>query len=118
MGLFMKLFKTLLLAMTSGIVVYTGITGSNHGWNLFQIFFTDMASFNWPGQFNFDFTCMLAFSGLWTAWRNNFSFTGLILGFLGFVGGTMFLAPYLLYLTFKTKGDMKEILLGTHYYSK
>jgi hypothetical protein len=37
---------------------------------------------------------------------------GLVLGLLGVVGGTMLLAPYLLYASFQAKGDMKIILLG------
>ncbi len=66
----------------------------------------------WPGQFNLDFMGFLILSGLWVAWRNNFSAMGLGLGVVAFFGGIMFLTPYLFYLSFETKGDMKKILLG------
>jgi len=108
----MGAFRILLAVMITGILVYTGIVGINHGWNLFPVFFGDMVAMNWPGQFNFDFMCLLMFSGLWLAWRHNFTPVGLVLGVLGVFGGTMVLAPYLLIVSFRTKGDMKEILLG------
>jgi hypothetical protein len=56
--------------------------------------------------------CLLTFSGLWLAWRHHFTLGGLALGMLGMFGGTMVLAPYLLIITVKTSGDMKEILIG------
>jgi hypothetical protein len=108
----MSAFRILLAIMITGILVYTGIVGVNHGWNLFPIFFGDMVAMTWPGQFNFDFTCFLTLSGLWLAWRHHFSPGGLALGALGVVGGIMLLAPYLLFASFKANGDMKEILLG------
>ena len=37
---------------------------------------------------------------------------GLALGVLGFVGGTMVLAPYLPYASFQARGDARELLLG------
>ncbi|MBY0314690.1 MAG: hypothetical protein K2Q26_04180 [Bdellovibrionales bacterium] len=55
---------------------------------------------------------MLILSGLWTAWRNKFSLVGLILGFAALIGGISFLAPYLLYLTFKENGKIRSVLVG------
>jgi hypothetical protein len=110
---FMIAFRILLAIMITGLLGYTGVVGANHGWSLFPVFFRDMAAMTWPGQFNFDFMCLLMFSGLWIAWRHHFSPGGLVLGVLGVFGGTMMLAPYLLIMSFKAKGDMKEILLGT-----
>ncbi len=108
----MKAFRILLVIMIIGILTYTGIAGYNHGWDLLPVFFGDMTAMTWSGQFNFDFTCYLALSGLWLAWRNNFTPAAIVLGLLGFVGGIMLLAPYLLLISFQAKGDMKEILLG------
>jgi hypothetical protein len=105
--------RILLITMIIGITVYTSIVGFNHGWNLFPQFFGDMIAMTWPGQFNLDFMCLLIFSGLWLAWRHNFSSIGILLGFLGLFGGTLFLAPYLLIVSFKAKGNMKKILLGS-----
>ncbi|NVO08097.1 MAG: hypothetical protein HXX19_20165 [Rhodoferax sp.] len=105
-------FRILLVAMITALLAYTGMVGMTHGWNLFPIFFGDILTITWPGQFNLDFSCFLLLSGLWLAWRNHFSVGGLVLGLLGVLGGTMLLAPYLLYASIRARGDMKEILLG------
>lgn len=108
----MTSFRILLVAMISVIVVYTGAVGMTHGWDLFAVFIGDIWAMTWPGQFNVDFSCFLLLSGLWLAWRNHFTVGGLVLGLFGVVGGTMLLAPYLLYASFQAKGDMRVILLG------
>ena len=89
----MRAFRILLIIMFACIVGYTAIVVVNHGWNLLAVFFGDMAAMTWAGQFNVDFTCFLALSGLWLAWRHHFSPGGLALGVLGFFGGIMVLAP-------------------------
>jgi hypothetical protein len=98
--------------MITVILVYTGAVGLTHGWGLFPVFFGDILAVTWPGQFNVDFSCLLLFSGLWLAWRNHFTVGAVALGLLGVVGGTMLLAPYLLWISFQARGDMKVILLG------
>ena len=108
----MGAFRILLGILIIGIIGYTGIVIFNHGWNLLPIFFGDMAAMTWPGQFNFDFMCFLILSGLWLAWRHQFTLGGLALGVLGFFGGIMVLAPYLLFASFKANGDIKILLLG------
>lgn len=108
----MNAFRILLAVMITGILGYTGIVGVKHGWDLFPVFFANMAAMTWSGQFNFDFTCFLMLSGVWLAWRHHFSPGGLLLGVLGFVGGIMVLAPYLLLASFTANGDMKVLLLG------
>ena len=108
----MRAFRLLLAGFSVGIIVYTGIVVSHHGWNLLPIFFGDMAAMTWPGQFNLDFTCFLTLSALWLAWRNHFSAGGLALGVLGFFGGIMVLAPYLIYASFESGGDVNRLLLG------
>lgn len=108
----MKGFQILLCIMIVGICGYTGIVGLNHGWDLLPIFFGDIAAMTWPGQFNFDFGCFLILSGLWVAWRSNFSPGGLALSVAAFFGGMMFLSPYLLIAIYRADGDVKEVLLG------
>jgi hypothetical protein len=108
----MGAFRTLLIVFIVAIISFTGVVISNHGWNLLPIFFGDMAAMTWPGQFNFDFFCFLILSGLWLAWRHHFSAGGIVLGVLGLFGGIMFLAPYLLIVSFKANGDMKVLFLG------
>lgn len=108
----MGAFRILLVVFIIAIMSFTGVVISNHGWNLLPVFFGDIAAMTWPGQFNFDFLCFLILSGLWLAWRHHFSPVGLVLGVFGFFGGIMFLAPYLLILSFKTEGDMRILFLG------
>jgi hypothetical protein len=108
----MNVFRIILLLMTIAILTITLIVGLNHGWDLLTIFFSDIMALTWPGQFNFDFMCFLILSGLWVAWRNDFSTGGITLGLLASVAGIMFLAPYLLFLSYRSEGDMKVILLG------
>lgn len=108
----MRAFRTLLILMIATLFAYTATVGLRHGWNLFAIFFGDIAAVTWPGQFNLDFTCLLIFTGVWLAWRHHFSPTGLALGLLGVVGGTSVLAPYLLVASFRAEGDISVLLLG------
>lgn len=108
----MRAFRMLLVAFFVCIVAYTAIVGVNHGWNLLPIVLESVASMTWTGQFNFDFMTYLVLSALWIAWRHHFSPSGLALGVLGFVGGILFFAPYLLFSSLQANGDMKELLLG------
>lgn len=108
----MNAFRTLLALMFVYLLVYTMITGFNHGWNIFPIFFSDMVALTWPGQFNTDFMGFLILSGLWVSWRHNFTPQGVALGLLGLFGGILFLTVYLLIVSFQTKGDMKMLFLG------
>lgn len=110
----MIIFRLLLILLTINILIYTGITGLNHGWNLVPIFFNDIAAMAWPGQFNTDFMSFLILSMSWTMWRNKFSPLGIGLGVVALFGGIMFLAPYLLFLSFQTRGDMRAVMLGAH----
>jgi hypothetical protein len=108
----MNAFRALLIVLWLIIAGYTAIVISNHGPGLLEVFFGDMATMGWPGQFNLDFMSLLALSGLWVAWRHRFSGTGLALGALAFVGGGLFLTAYLLVVSFQARGDINEVLLG------
>ncbi len=107
-------FLTLTASLFLAIAFYTAVTVSQHGMGLIPIFFGDMASFSWSGQFNFDFALYLILSGLWMAWRGGFSAGSIALGVLAPSFGMLFLAGYLLYLSSKTEGDMRRLLLGVH----
>ena len=93
------------------ILGYTSVTIANHGMNLMPVFFGDMATMAWPGQFNLDFMFMLTLSGLWVAWRHEFTPVGVVLGLLALFGGAMFLSAYLLILTSRDR-DVRRLLLG------
>jgi hypothetical protein len=108
----MHLFRPFLLIVWLSIAGYTAIVGANHGLNLLPIFFGDIASMTWPGQFNLDFLCMLLLSGLWVSWRHQFSPAGLALGILAVFGGAFFLSLYLLVVSHRLQGGMQELLLG------
>ena len=107
-------FRTFMAVIFVSILGYTAITISNHGWNMLPIFFGDMLAMTWPGQFNFDFMAFLMLSGLWVAWRHNFSIGGLVLGAIAILGGMLFLSLYLLIASTAAKGDVRELLLGRH----
>jgi hypothetical protein len=108
----MKAFRILLLALWAILAAYTAIVIAKHGWGLFAVFFGDMLAMAWPGQFNLDFTIMLALSALWVAWRHAFSGTGLLLGVAAFLGGALFLTAYLFIVCTAARGDVREVLLG------
>lgn len=108
----MTAFRILLTISWLALAAYTAVVVSLHGVQLLPVFFGDIARLGWPGQFNLDFLCMLIVSALWTAWRNGFSALGLGLAVLAFFGGAGFLLPYLLFLSFRTGGDMRKLLLG------
>ncbi len=88
------------------------MVGINHGWNLLPIFLANIADMSWSGQFNLDFITFLGLSGIWVAWRHQFTGSGIALGIVAFFGGMMFLAPYLLWTSAQAGGDVKTLLLG------
>lgn len=108
----MTALRVLILALWVTLVVYTVLVVANHGLGLLPIFFGDMASLTWPGQFNLDFLCMLILSATWVAWRHRFSGVGLALAPVALFGGAGFLLPYLLVLSLQTEGDITRMLLG------
>jgi len=108
----MTAFRTLLVLMFAVLATYTVLVIGTEGWNLLGVFFADMAKMQWPGQFNLDFMLMLTLSGLWVAWRHQFSAAGLGLGVLAFFGGALFLSLYLFVQIWRNKGDMKVVLIG------
>jgi hypothetical protein len=108
----MTIFRLLLVLIFAAISLYTAVVVAHHGLGLLSVFFGDMASMAWPGQFNLDFMCMLALSGLWVAWRHRFSAAGAALGVMAFLGGALFLSAYLLVESFRTGGSVEALLLG------
>ncbi len=108
----MTCFRILLSLLLVSLLAYTGVVVVRHGIDLLPVFFGDLFTMAWPGQFNLDFLFMLILSATWTAWRNGFSATGLVLGFFALIGGSLFLTVYLLVLSWQTKGNVERILLG------
>lgn len=63
------------------------VVGSNHGWNLLPIFFSNLAEMTWSDQFNFDFMTFLGLSAIWVAWRHQLTASAIALGIVAFFGG-------------------------------
>jgi hypothetical protein len=105
-------FRICLSIMFAAIVGYTAVVIGHHGMSLYSVFFGDMATMGWAGQFNLDFMCMLLLSGLWVSFRHRFSGTGILLGTCAFLGGTPFLSVYLFVESIRLKGDVTSLLLG------
>jgi hypothetical protein len=80
--------------------------------NLFPAFFGAIAGGGWQGQFNLDFVYMLSLSGLYVAWRHRFTPAGLLLGFIAFNGGALFLSAWLFVQSFRCDGDVRRLLVG------
>jgi hypothetical protein len=106
-------FRVLLVSIFALVLAYTGLVASAKGWNFLPVFFHDIFAVNWPGQFNLDFSCLLLLSGLWLAWRHQYSPLGIALGMLALVGGSPLLCTYLFIASIQAKGDVKVLLLGS-----
>jgi hypothetical protein len=105
--------KAILLIQTAVLLVYTGLTIQREGANFISAFISNVLQVGWSGQFNLDFACYLVLSGLWVMWRNQFNSKGIVLGLAAMILGIVVFAPYVLYLLFETKGDLKRVLVGT-----
>ena len=105
-------FRILLAGMFCVLTAYSIAVIGGHGWSLLPVFFGDMARMAWPGQFNLDFMLMLTLSALWVAWRHRFTPVGLGLAALAFFGGSLFLSVYLLSVSLRASGGVREILTG------
>jgi len=108
----MNAFRVLLAVILVTVIAYTIVVISNHGLNLFPVFFGDIAAIGWPGQFNLDFMGFLILSGVWIAWRHQFSAGGIALGCLVPFGGVPYVSIYLLVTSFQVDGDVQALLLG------
>ncbi len=108
----MLAFRLLLITIATSVMAYTALVVAAHGWNFLPVFWADLQSLGWRGQFNLDFSGLLLLAGLWLAWRHRFSPLGLGLGLFELVGGAWFLCAYLLFASLRAQGDMKVLLLG------
>ena len=109
----MTAFRVLLFALLLMVVIYTIPVLMNHGIApVFSMFFGDIMKVNWAGQFNTDFMGFLILSGIWLAWRHEFSAAGVLLGVSGSLLGIPFLTVYLLIASFQSNGDVVELFVG------
>ena len=103
--------KGLLIIHTLGLLIYTVIAIQNDGANFLAKAQEFATSMTWMGQFALDFQCYLILSALWIAWRDKFSVNSIVIAIVAMILGFILLAPYLLYLLSKEKGDLKRALI-------
>lgn len=108
----MLAFRLLLVTIAATVLTYTALVVAAQGWNFLPVFWADLQSLGWRGQFNLDFSGLLLLASLWLAWRHRFSPLGLGLGLFELVGGAPFLCIYLLLASLHAQGDIKVLLLG------
>jgi hypothetical protein len=108
----MTQLKAISAGMFIAIFVYTIAAISNDGWNLVPIFVGNLLAFTWNGQFNLDFAFYLMLSGIWIAWRHNFSGAGIALGLVASVAGMLFFAVYLFVVIGRSNNNVEALLLG------
>ena len=108
----MAAFRLLLVVMLVALTIYTVAVGTNYGWNFWPDYFRILGEWRWPGQFAADFTVFLILTGLWTAWRAHFTGRAIARGRLAMALGTGFIATYLLYLSWRERGDVPRMLVG------
>ena len=108
----MSFLRTLIIALTLIIAVYTVAVLPGHGINLVKFGVRDILAVTWPGQFLLDFICYLLLSAIWVVWRHGFTPAGWALGAVASVGGMLFFGPYLVIQIMRTGGDPVALLLG------
>ena len=111
----MTIFRLSMAASWVLIMSLTLYIVSVHGINWPVVFFGDLFSFDWRSQFNTDFLIHLVLLFSWVYWREASKIKGLVYGLLSVFMGGMFGFAYLLYASYAAKGNVKAILLGSHY---
>jgi len=94
----------LLIAITVWAVSSLGLEGG-------KVFFSDYAH-GWRAQFYTDFLLHVFPITAWVIWREPSRVVGLLCG-IGTLFGGVFTLLYLLVATYRAKGDVKRLLLGS-----
>jgi surface polysaccharide O-acyltransferase-like enzyme len=106
------LLSGLLIIQTVGLLIYTFIAIQNDGGNFLAKALEYATSMTWMGQFALDFACYLLLSSLWILWRNKFTPSSILMAIAANILGIIVFAPYLVYLIYNEKGDLKSVLVG------
>lgn len=110
----MTLFR-ILLALSWVLIMASTIYAVNQaGFNWPKVYIGDLFGHPWRSQFNTDFLIHLFLLCSWIYWREESKLKGAVYGFLSIIMGGMFGFAYLLHATYKSKGDVSAILLGSH----
>lgn len=110
----MTVFRVIWAVMFTAILIYTGRVISLHGMGFINPFFGAIHAGGWQGQFNADFLGMLILSACWTGWRNGWGVKGGVLALLALSFGAPFLCCYMLFLSFQSNANARQMLLGVH----
>jgi hypothetical protein len=105
--LFLFLSWTLMVVVTWKAIDVLGVNWSS-------VFFGDILNHEWRAQFNIDFLIHLFLFASWVVWRERSKVTDVVCGFLCIFGGGLFGFLYLLFISFKSRGDAREFFLGMH----
>ena len=91
---------------------YTALVMAEHGWNFAPHYFAGLARIDWPGQFDLDFTILIVLAAAWIVWRNHAGAASIVLAVLLVPFVSMLLTAYLLYLSWRERGDVVRMLIG------
>ena len=108
----MSVFRNIVIVLFGFLAIYTVFTIANVGINFVPVFVADLMSVTWRGQIGFDFLSYLILSGLWVAWRHDFTGGGIALAIIVVLGGMLAFALYLLFAIGRSEGDLNIMLLG------
>ena len=108
----MTQLRNLVAALFLLLLVYTLFVVVRDGANFFPLIVAEILAVGWAGQITLDLITFTTLSGLWVAWRHNFSAGGIALGLVVVVGAMLAFAPYLLYAIHQAQGDARKLLLG------
>lgn len=110
----MTLLRGVLGVATVAIYLVTVIAVVNGGMNWPAVAIADLLAGDWRTQFDVDFIIHLLLLATWVTWREGGTTKAYVFGFLSVVLGGMFGFPYILYASYKAKGDPKALLLGVN----
>ena len=102
---FVALCWIVLLAVTWRAVAELGMGAGT-------VFFSDFSQ-PWRAQFNTDFSLHLLLFAVWVFWREHSKLVGIACAVFCAFGG-IFTFAYLLVSLARSRGDVRDLLLGTH----
>ena len=108
------MFRILIIIMWCMFAALCLFVINTAGWDDVNLFFSDISAGSWRAVFNVDFIIHLLLVAGWVAWKEKYSFSGVILAVFCFCGGALFSLLYLLYLSVVNRGDLAKVLLGKH----
>ena len=108
----MPILRIALVAMGVSLAGYTALVVAEHGWYFMPFYFADLMRFGWPGQFDLDFSILIALAAAWIVWRNHGSAASVVLAVLLVPFVSMLLTAYLIYLSWRERGDVVRMLIG------